>query len=113
MKESNALLSAERFAFATKVFVCIVATVVLAFLSLCIMGAAGDLYPYSQRYDVYSPLQVGSVLFEQAYNALAGITHHSRLIRMSGFARTSPAIGLFRDALRSLASRLSAQRCWL
>lgn len=75
MKESNALLSAERFAFATKVFVCIVATVVLAFLSLCIMGAAGDLYPYSQRYDVYSPLQVGSVLFEQAYNALAGITH--------------------------------------
>lgn len=75
MGESNALLSSERFAFATKVFACVIAIIVLAFLSLGIMGAAGDLYPYSQRYDLYTPLQVGSVLFEQAHNALANLTH--------------------------------------
>lgn len=75
MKESNALMARERFAFATKVLICVVAIIVLAFLSLGVMGAAGDLYPYSQRYDLYSPLQVGSVLFEHVYNALAGLTH--------------------------------------
>lgn len=73
--ESNALLASERFKFGTKVFACVVGIVVIAFLSLGIMGAAGDLYPYSARYEVYSPLQVGSVLFEQVRNALANLTH--------------------------------------
>ena len=75
MRESNALLSLERYRFGTKVLACVVAIIVLMFLSLGVMGAAGDLYPYSQRYDVYNPVQVGSVLFEQAYNALANLTH--------------------------------------
>lgn len=75
MAESNALLAVERFGFATRVFACIVAIVVIAFLSLGIMGAAGDLYPYSVRYEVYTPVQVGSVLFEQLHNAFANLTH--------------------------------------
>lgn len=75
MAESNALLAVERFEFATRVFACIVAIVVIAFLSLGIMGAAGDLYPYSVRYEVYTPVQVGSVLFEQLHNAIANLTH--------------------------------------
>lgn len=75
MRESNALLTKERFAFATKVLACVLAIVVLSFLSLGVMGAAGDLYPYSVRYQTYTPVEVSSVLFEHIYNAVGAFTH--------------------------------------
>lgn len=75
MEESNRVLSMERYRFATKVIICVVILVVLSFLSLGVMGAAGDLYPYSQRYDLYSPLQVASVLWEHLRTFIANVTH--------------------------------------
>ncbi len=75
MKESNAAYRADHDAIAKKVFICLTALVVLAYLSLGIMGAAGQYYPYSTGYAVYDPVQVARVLYEHAYNAVGAITH--------------------------------------
>ena len=75
MWKTNALFALERFSFETKVLACILVLLVVAFLSLGVMGAAGDTYPYGIRYGLYTPLQVAQALCEQGYNMLVGITH--------------------------------------
>ena len=75
MKKSNALYRAEHDRLATKVFLSMLTLAVLVFLSLGVMGAAGQSYPYSSAYQVYSPVQVAQALYEHAYNGLAVITH--------------------------------------
>lgn len=75
MKKSNALYRAEHDRLATKVFLSLLLLAVLAFLSLGVMGAAGQSYPYSDAYQVYSPVQVAQALYEHAYNGLAVLTH--------------------------------------
>ena len=75
MKESNAAYRSDHDAIAKKVFISMAALVVLAFLSLGIMGAAGQYYPYSASYTLYDPVQVANVLYEHAYNAVGSITH--------------------------------------
>jgi|GEM_PF-5189132 len=75
MRESNRLLRLERVSLHRKVWVCVIVLVVLVFLSLGIMGAAGQYYVYTAAYTDYSPLQVLNVLCEHAYNAIAQLTH--------------------------------------
>ena len=75
MKESNKLYRAEHDAIAIKVIIFVLLTVVLAYLSLCFMGAAGQYYVYSGAYVNYTPVQVAHVLYEHAYNAIAVMTH--------------------------------------
>lgn len=58
-----------------KVCIFVVALIVLFYLSLGIMGAQGDTYPYAGRYVVYNPAQVTAALLEHAYNAIATATH--------------------------------------
>ena len=75
MKKSNTLYRAEHDRLATKVFLSILALAVLVFLSLGIMGAAGQSSAYSSAYQVYSPIQVAQALYEHAYNGLAVLAH--------------------------------------
>ena len=75
MRKSNALYRREHDALATKVFVSMLILLVLVFLSLGIMGAAGQNYTYTAKYMVYTPVEVAQALFEHAYNAVAVLTH--------------------------------------
>lgn len=75
MRDTNRLYRIAHDGTALRVFISAVALLVLVFLSLGIMGAAGDGYTYSGKYMVYNPLQVAHVLYEHAYNALAVSTH--------------------------------------
>ncbi|MGN0037801.1 MAG: FecCD family ABC transporter permease [Coriobacteriales bacterium] len=75
MRQTNRLYWAERDALAKKVALSACILVVLAFLSLCPMGAAGQYYPYCGSYVLYTPLDVVRALYEHAYNAIASSTH--------------------------------------
>lgn len=75
MKKSNALYRVEHDRLATKVFLSVLVLLALVFLSLGVMGAAGQGYAYSSAYQVYSPVQVAQALYEHVYNGLAVLTH--------------------------------------
>lgn len=72
---TNRHFAAVRWSLRAKVIVCAIIIVELAFLSLGIMGAAGDDYAYTGAYVTFDPLQVCAALAERAYNALASVTH--------------------------------------
>ena len=66
----------ERRRLRAKVAVCLAVLVVLGYLSLGIMGAAGGTqYIYCTAYAVYSPQQVARVLYLHAYNFLGSTLH--------------------------------------
>lgn len=75
LKVSNRLYRREHDALATKVLASIAALIVVAYLSLGVMGAQGQYYAYSGAYAVYNPVQVAQAIFEHAYNAIAVTTH--------------------------------------
>lgn len=74
-RQTDALRFKEEDALLHKVIVSAVILVVLAYLSLSIMGAAGQYYPYSAAYQLYTPLEVAHAIYEHAYNAVAASTH--------------------------------------
>ena len=73
--QTNLLYRKEHDATAKKVLVSGVVLLVVVYLSLGVMGAAGDGYAYCSRYAVFTPLQVAHALCEHLYNALAVTTH--------------------------------------
>lgn len=75
LRESNAAYRRERRAHARRVAACLVALVVLAFLSLGIMGAQGHYYVGGGEYTVFTPAEVFNALCYHAYNAIAAATH--------------------------------------
>lgn len=75
MRETNKLYWQDRDALAKKVAISAVVLLVLAYLSLCPMGAAGQYYSYAGAYTVYTPLEVARAIYEHAYNAIAANTH--------------------------------------
>lgn len=75
MRETNKLYWADRDALAKKVGISVVVLLILGFLSLCPMGAAGQYYSYAGAYTVYTPLEVARAIYEHAYNAIAANTH--------------------------------------
>lgn len=75
VSDSNVLRRKDSDKLAKKVLICLVAIVVVAFLSLCFLGAQGQYYTYGSEYGMYSPLQVAQVIYEHAYNAIAQSTH--------------------------------------
>lgn len=74
MRQTNKMYRAEHDALATKVFVSILAIVVISFFSLCFTGAMGQYYPYTEAYTYYTPMQVVSALGEHAYNLIGSAT---------------------------------------
>ncbi len=75
LAQTNHLYRSEHDALAMRVFASVLILLLLVFVSLGFMGAAGDTYTYSYRYQVYNPIEVAGVLYEYAYNSLAQITH--------------------------------------
>lgn len=65
---TSAHMAADRWSLRAKVIVSMVILVELLFLSLGIMGAAGQNYAYSGAYATYDPVQVARVIFEHARN---------------------------------------------
>ncbi len=65
---TSAHMAAEGWSLRAKVIVCVVILVELLFLSLGIMGAAGQNYAYSGAYATYDPVQVARVIAEHARN---------------------------------------------
>ena len=74
MAATGRLYVREHDALALRVVCCLAVIVVLAFFSLCFMGAAGQSYPYSGAYQMYSPVQVAGALYQRAYNAIGTAT---------------------------------------
>ena len=75
LRETNRRYWVDSDALALKTWVSVAIIVVLAFSSLCFMGASGQYYPYSSGYAIYTPDQVLRALYEHAYNAVANGTH--------------------------------------
>lgn len=74
-RETDALYRRARRSLRSKVACCVVLALVVAFLSLGVMGASGEDYPYTSRYALFSPAQVVAALGEHAYQAIASLTH--------------------------------------
>ncbi len=67
---TDRLYDEESRALRRKVIFCVVVLVVLAYLSLGIMGAAGS--TYGLRYEVVNPIEIARVIGERLYNFVAG-----------------------------------------
>ncbi len=72
---SDAHRKRDERALRRKVALSVVLLIAACFFSLCFMGAAGQYYPYSGAYAVYTPAEVASALWMHVYNAAASITH--------------------------------------
>ena len=68
-------MKAERWSLRAKVIFSMIVLAELSYLSLGIMGAAGQNYPYSGAYATYDPLQVAAVIGEHAYNFFGPLLH--------------------------------------
>ncbi len=72
---TGAHMKADRWSLRSKVIFSMIVLVELAYLSLGIMGAAGQSYPYSGAYATYDPAQVAAVIGEHAYNFFGPLLH--------------------------------------
>ncbi len=72
---TGAHMKAERWSVRAKVIFSMIILAELAYLSLGIMGAAGQSYPYSGAYATYDPVQVAAVIGEHAYNFFGPLLH--------------------------------------
>lgn len=75
LERTDRLMDEERRVLRRKVIISMCVLVVLVYLSLGIMGAAGSTYPGSSPYHVYTPVEVGRVLYLHAYDAIGEVSH--------------------------------------
>ena len=75
LKQTDATLRAERARINARVIVCVFLLVVIAFLSLGVMGAMGQNYPFVGSYALFTPVEVAQAIYEHGYNALGQLTH--------------------------------------
>ena len=68
MAATAAHMARDRWSLRAKVILSMIILAELVFLSLGIMGASGQYYPYSCAYATYDPLQVASALWERIVN---------------------------------------------
>lgn len=69
------LHASERAAYRARVAICVAILLVLVFLSLCPMGAAGQYYAYTVAYTTFTPLQVLELIGLHVYQFAAEASH--------------------------------------
>ena len=75
LDQTNKRFKVMRWSTTGKLVFCLVVLLELAYLSLGIMGAAGQDYSYTAWYTVYDPVQVARALGERVYGFIGDVTH--------------------------------------
>lgn len=75
MAATSAHMKADAWSTKAKVIFSLIVLVELIFVSLGIMGAAGQYYAFSSAYATYDPLQVINALGERVYNTVGPLLH--------------------------------------
>ena len=75
MRETQQQRAVDRRKERTRMATCVVLLVVLAFISLCPMGAAGQYYAYTVSYTTFTPFEVFNFIYLHVYQFIAQTSH--------------------------------------